>query len=72
MDFPEIWYIWTLYHNILHEKKNSKKVNFSTRYHEKLKKVAIFSKKREKREKAIFFFKNGEIDPKICKIEVPQ
>ena len=45
---------------------------FSTRGHEKLKKVAIFSKKREKREKAIFFFKNGQIDPKIGKIEVPQ
>ena len=53
-------------------KKISKKVNFSTRYPKKLKKVAIFSKKREKREKAIFFFKNGQIDPKIGKIEVPQ
>ena len=53
------------------KKKNSKKVNFSTRYHEKSKNVAIFSKKREKREKAIFFFKNGQIDPKIGKIEVP-
>ena len=50
----------------------SKKVNFLTRCHEKLKKVAIFSKKREKREKAIFFFKNGQIDPKIGKIEVLQ
>ena len=47
----------------------SKKVNFLTRCHEKLKKVAIFSKKREK---AIFFFKNGQIDPKIGQIEVPQ
>ena len=47
-------------------------MNFFTHGHEKLKKVAIFSKKREKREKAIFFFKNGQIDPKIGKIEVPQ
>ena len=37
-----------------------------------LKKVAIFSKKREKRQKAIFFLKNGQIDPKIGKIGGPQ
>ncbi len=32
----------------------------------------IFTKKPEKHEKPIFFFKNGPIDPKIWKNEVPQ
>ena len=54
------------------KKKFSTKVIFLHREGPKSKKVVIFSKKREKREKAIFFFKNGQIDPKIGKIEVPQ
>ena len=50
----------------------TKKPIFWPLYGPKRKNGAIFSKKREKREKAIFFFKNGQIDPKIGKIEVLQ
>ena len=38
----------------------------------KSKKFAIFTKKPKNHEKSIFFFKNGHINPKIWKNEVPQ
>ena len=64
--------MWALYHKILHEKKIPEKNIFWAVGGEISKKVVIFTKKWKKREKAIFFFKNGQIDPKIGQIEVPQ
>ena len=42
--------MWTLYHKIWHEKKLFQKNFFWVREWSKSKKVAIFSKKREKRD----------------------